>query len=210
MKSFKLGELRILAVLFLLLLSPAGSRPLAILQLRYRDIRVLLKRDPEGGPHNILIHFTEAFTKTYLGEKDEKTFPIPETFERITYAMLGAWIKMIGQILGFEYSTIAHSLRYNAGNEFDENVNVSAALRNLVMGHANSDPFRKHYLGRHVRVDLWGILRGQKPQHAIVKQACSISHSISKRRPIDLTAAQVASISTHPLRRLKWPWFQGT
>lgn len=70
-KSFKLGELRILAVLFLLLLSPAGSRPLAILQLRYRDIRVVLKRDPEGGPHNILIHFTEAFTKTYLGEKDE-------------------------------------------------------------------------------------------------------------------------------------------
>ncbi|KAJ5015542.1 hypothetical protein K4K57_012998 [Colletotrichum sp. SAR 10_99] len=275
-KSFKLGELRILAVLFLLLLSPAGSRPLAILQLRYRDIRVVLKRDPEGGPHNILIHFTEAFTKTYLGEKDEKTFPIPETLydpslllsphvfllgilfrhqafrsplltsphqldsldiepgelemrlplkkemddvyvfrraietvagyeispsERITYAMMAAWIKRIGQILGFEYSTIAYSLRYNAGNEFDENVNVSAALRNLVMGHANSDPFRKHYLGRHVRVDLWGILRGQKPQQALVKQACSIGHSISKRRPIDLTAAQVASISTHPLIR---------
>lgn len=41
--------------------------------------------------------------------------------ERITYAMMAAWIKRIGQILGFEYSTIAYSLRYNAGNEFDEN-----------------------------------------------------------------------------------------
>ncbi|OLN95805.1 hypothetical protein CCHL11_02769 [Colletotrichum chlorophyti] len=34
-KSFKLGELRILAVLFLLLLAPAGSRPKATLDLRF-------------------------------------------------------------------------------------------------------------------------------------------------------------------------------
>lgn len=69
-KSFKLGELRILAVLFLLLLAPAGARPMSILRLRLRDILTVLVRDPEGGPHNILIKFTMAFTKTYLGEKD--------------------------------------------------------------------------------------------------------------------------------------------
>ncbi|XP_044715341.1 uncharacterized protein HRG_10920 [Hirsutella rhossiliensis] len=38
-----------------------------------------LVKDPEGGPHNILIRFTLAFTKTYLGVKDAKTFPLPET-----------------------------------------------------------------------------------------------------------------------------------
>jgi len=32
-KSFKIGELRILAVLFLLLLAPAGARPTSTLQL---------------------------------------------------------------------------------------------------------------------------------------------------------------------------------
>lgn len=69
-KSFKLGELRILAVLFLLLLAPAGARPTSILRLRFGDIRLALVRDPEGGPHNILIRFTLAFTKTYLGVKD--------------------------------------------------------------------------------------------------------------------------------------------
>lgn len=69
-KSFDLGELRILAVLFLLLLAPAGARPLAILRLRFRDIRVVLARDPEGGPHKLLIQFTPEFTKTYLGTKD--------------------------------------------------------------------------------------------------------------------------------------------
>ena len=69
-KSFKLGELRILAVLFLLLLAPAGARPTSTLRLRFGDILPVLERDPEGGPHNILIKFTLAFTKTYLGEKD--------------------------------------------------------------------------------------------------------------------------------------------
>lgn len=69
-KSFKLGELRILAVLFLLLLAPAGARPTSILRLRFGDIRVALARDPKGGPHKLLIRFTLAFTKTYLGVKD--------------------------------------------------------------------------------------------------------------------------------------------
>ena len=69
-KSFKLGELRILAVLFLLLLAPSGSRPAALLRLRFGDIRVVLARDPEGGPHRILIWFTLEFTKTFLGQKD--------------------------------------------------------------------------------------------------------------------------------------------
>lgn len=69
-KSFDLGELRILAVLFLLLLAPASVHPLAILRLRFRDIRVVLARDPEGGPYKLLIQFTPEFTKTYLGTKD--------------------------------------------------------------------------------------------------------------------------------------------
>jgi hypothetical protein len=69
-KLFDLGELRIYAVLFLLLLSPGGSRPESILLLRYGDIRVTLARDPEGGPHNLMIKFTPEFTKTYLGAKE--------------------------------------------------------------------------------------------------------------------------------------------
>lgn len=69
-KSFKLGELRILAVLFLLLLAPAGARPASILRLRFGDIRPVLARDPEGELHKIIIWFSLAFTKSYLGEKE--------------------------------------------------------------------------------------------------------------------------------------------
>lgn len=69
-KSFRLGELRIYVVLFLLLLSPGGSRPEYILLLRFGDIRITLTRDPEGGPHNLMLKFTPEFTKTYLGAKE--------------------------------------------------------------------------------------------------------------------------------------------
>lgn len=68
--SFGLGEHRILAVLFLLLLAPAGARPTAILKLRFGDIRVVLESDPKGGPHKLLLQFTPEFTKKYLGKKD--------------------------------------------------------------------------------------------------------------------------------------------
>ncbi|KAI0837724.1 C2H2 finger domain protein [Hypoxylon sp. FL0890] len=273
-KSFKLGELRILAVLFLLLLAPAGARPTSILRLRFGDLHPVLARDPEGGPPKILIWFSLSFTKTYLGEKEVKSYPIPETMydpslmlsphvfllgilfrhrafrapsltsphqldglnihpdehelplplredlhnvfifrraletfggyqlspnEPITSAMMAAWIKRIGEILGIEYPTISYSLRYNAGNVWDQSPDVSEALRNLAMDHTNSTPFRKNYLGRNIGVDLWGIIRGQKPQQAIIKQSCSIGHSVSKRRPVDLTPDQAASILTHPL-----------
>ncbi|CAJ2505605.1 Uu.00g129990.m01.CDS01 [Anthostomella pinea] len=277
-KSFDLGELRILTVLFLLFLAPAGSRPQSILRLRFGDIRVVLARDPDGGPHKLLIKFTLEFTKTYLGTKDAKTFTIPETMfdpslllsphvfllgilfqhqafrapslvsprllddldihpdekelplplrddlkdvcifrraittstglqisqaEPITYGMMSGWIKRIREILGLQYPTIAYSLRYNTGNELDQSSDVSESLRNLTLDHANSIPFQKHYLGRAVCADLWGILRGQKPQQALLKQSCSIGHSMSKRRPADLTPEQAASVNTDPdVRRL--------
>ncbi|EFY90641.1 hypothetical protein J3458_013381 [Metarhizium acridum] len=277
-KSFDLGEHRILAVLFLLLLAPAGSRPTSILRLRFGDIRVALARDPEGGPHKILIRFTLEFTKSYLGTKDAKTFTIPEmmfdpslllsphafllgilfrhqafracqltsprqldeldihpgerelplplrsdlkevcifrravktltgyemsTTKTITKGMIAGWIKRVGEIMGLQYETIPYSLRYNAANEFDQSPDMSEALRNLSLDHANSVPFQKHYLGRIVRADPWAIIRREKPQQALIDQACSIGHSVSKRRPTGLTAEQTASVASDPhVRRL--------
>ncbi|KAI0871586.1 hypothetical protein GGS24DRAFT_509707 [Hypoxylon argillaceum] len=80
-KLFKLGEQRILAVLFLLLLAPAGSRPQSILQMQFGNIEVALGRDPfdpVNGPIRLLIRLTLQFTKKYLGPKAMKTLHIPE------------------------------------------------------------------------------------------------------------------------------------
>lgn len=86
-KSFGLGELRIYATLFLLLLAPGGSRPESILRLRFGDIKVTLARDPGGGPHNIIIRFTPEFTKTYLGSK-ESYVKLHVIFKTFTHAPL--------------------------------------------------------------------------------------------------------------------------
>ncbi|KAJ9133849.1 hypothetical protein NKR23_g10461 [Pleurostoma richardsiae] len=74
--------------------------------------------------------------------------------EPITYTMMAAWTKKIGKIIGLGIGTIPNNLRYNAGNEFDQSGSVSDALRTLILGHANSYPFQKHYLGREIYADL--------------------------------------------------------
>ncbi|KAJ5981917.1 hypothetical protein N7451_012017 [Penicillium sp. IBT 35674x] len=56
--------------LFLQLAGLTTNRPQAILDLRYRHIQVSLLRDPQGGPHRIVIEFTFEFTKKWLGAKD--------------------------------------------------------------------------------------------------------------------------------------------
>ncbi|KAJ4307349.1 hypothetical protein N0V88_000733 [Collariella sp. IMI 366227] len=77
-KSFRIGECRVLCALFHLLLAPSGSRPKALLLLRFKHVRVSLVRDPEGGPHQIVIRFTLKYTKGFLGAKEANTFPVPE------------------------------------------------------------------------------------------------------------------------------------
>ncbi|KAK2042052.1 hypothetical protein LZ31DRAFT_624529 [Colletotrichum somersetense] len=206
-KMFKVGEVCILAVLFVLLVASAGAYYRAIARLHFRDIRVVLIRDPEGRPHKLLIRFTLKFTKEYLGSltspdqlkkldicPGELKLPLPlredlndtyifrravlgtkgyilSTNEPISKAIMGAWFKRIGELIGLEYSTILYSLRYNAANGFNQSADVSEALQNL------------------------GILRGQRPQQALIKQSGSISHSISRHRPTDLTQEQLPPCS---------------
>lgn len=69
-KKFGHGRHRIELALFLQLAGLTTNRPQAILNLRYRHIQVSLLRDPQGGPHRIVIEFTFEFTKEWLGSKD--------------------------------------------------------------------------------------------------------------------------------------------
>ncbi|KAI0465727.1 hypothetical protein F4859DRAFT_507826 [Xylaria cf. heliscus] len=253
-KTFELGELRILAVLFLLLLAPQGSRPTSILMLRFGDIKVLLVRDPTNpdGLPRLVIQLSLEYTKQYLGPKATKHFLIPEiiydpslllsphvfllailyrhrAFETenlntspailnklrihpsrnefplhlrsnlnnifIFRRAVKSITRRIGVLLGFEHNTISYNLRYMAGNNLDQNVNISDALRNLIMDHApQSDTFQKHYLNRNVVADLWAIHRNHQPQQALLEQAASHGHSRNSRRPVSLTTAQMRAV----------------
>ncbi|KAH7163710.1 hypothetical protein DER46DRAFT_556459 [Fusarium sp. MPI-SDFR-AT-0072] len=273
-QRFHLGEHRIYALLFLLLIAPSGSRPRALLFLRFGDLELSLARDPIGGPHRILIRFRLRFTKTFLGEKETNVLTLPETIfdsslllsphtlllgllfhheafdaptltspehlskldihpdehelplplkqsmddififrratktgmnayvlsenEQITYNMISGWTKKLGELAGFGVVVILYTLRYNAGNEFDQCSNISDGLRNLMLQHANSRTFEKHYLGRVVSVDTMAVVSHKEQQKALMRQACSVGYSASKRRPTHLTAEQSASINDHP------------
>ncbi|RKK77497.1 hypothetical protein BFJ71_g16737 [Fusarium oxysporum] len=273
-KRFRIGEHRIYALLFLLLIAPSGSRPQALLLLRYGDLELSLARDPEGGPHRILIRFKLCFTKTFLGEKEINTLTLPETIfdsslllsphtlllglifrhkafeaptltspehlskldihpdedelplplkkcmdetfvfrdtdktavrgfilssnKQITYGMISKWTKDIGVFAGFIFTVILYTLRYNSANEFDNSPSISDGLRNLLLQHANSNTFRKHYLGRVVSVDTMAVVRRTKQQNALMRQACSIGYSASTRRPTQLTAEQSVAVDGDP------------
>lgn len=89
-RTFKLGEQRIMAILFMLLLAPAGSRPTSILEMRFGDLEIVLRRDgkdPKNGPKRLLIRMKLEFTKKYLGPKAVKTFHIPEIIEEPNFIL---------------------------------------------------------------------------------------------------------------------------
>ena len=68
-----------------------------------------------------------------------------------------------------------------------------------MLQHADSSSFQKHYLARELNVDPMAIIRRQEPQRDLVRISGSIGSSISKRRPVDLTLEQSASVNGDPL-----------
>ncbi|KAK0726752.1 hypothetical protein B0T26DRAFT_671515 [Lasiosphaeria miniovina] len=45
--------------------------------------------------------------------------------------------------------------------------NMSGVTRNLILDHANSNQFQRHYLGRQLAVDSYALIRGLEPQNAL-------------------------------------------
>ena len=70
-KGFRLGECRVLAVTYLLLLAPAGSRPESILEIKFGDVRIFLARNPDNkhGAPRLVLELSLAYTKRYPGPK---------------------------------------------------------------------------------------------------------------------------------------------
>ena len=72
-----------------------------------------------------------------------------------------------------------------------------------MMQHADMRTFVNHYLPRRVTADTAAIVRGLKPQHALMRAACRMSRLINPDRPQELTTKQSLSVNQHPrLRKL--------
>lgn len=74
-------------------------------------------------------------------------------------------------------------------------------MQNLMMGHASISTFVKHYLARRITVDTQAVVRGIKPQAALMRAVCTMSRSIDRRRPRQLTAEQSSSVNNLPVVR---------
>ncbi|EFW15377.1 conserved hypothetical protein [Coccidioides posadasii str. Silveira] len=85
--TFQFGWLRIQLLLFCQLAAITGSHPGALLNLHYWDLELTLIRHPDGGRPRLFIYLTPRFTKTFLGEKEENTFPIPEIIFDLTLVL---------------------------------------------------------------------------------------------------------------------------
>ena len=71
---FDCGWLRIELILFCQLAGITGNRPEALVNLRYRHLKLTLIRDPTGQSGSyprLFIELTAEFTKTFLGIKDQ-------------------------------------------------------------------------------------------------------------------------------------------
>ncbi|KAH6667257.1 hypothetical protein B0J14DRAFT_603092, partial [Halenospora varia] len=76
--TFQLGWLRIQLILFCQLAGITGNRPEALVQLRYRHLKLTLIRDHKNPRPRLFIELTAEFTKGFLGMKDANEFKIPE------------------------------------------------------------------------------------------------------------------------------------
>ena len=68
--TFQLGWLRIQLILFCQLAGITGNRPEALVQLRYRHLKLTLIRDHNNPRTRLFIELTAEFTKGFLGMKD--------------------------------------------------------------------------------------------------------------------------------------------
>jgi hypothetical protein len=61
-------------ILFCQLAGITGNRPEALVELRFRHLKLTLIRDPNGGRPRLFIELTAEFTKGFLGLKDACVF----------------------------------------------------------------------------------------------------------------------------------------
>ncbi|KAJ4385250.1 hypothetical protein N0V93_010311 [Gnomoniopsis smithogilvyi] len=139
-KDFKLGELRVLCVLFLesvsvledcgllvavvinrtpRLMAPAGSRTAVILKQE-----LVLPLQPELASEDL------------FRRVERSVFGYRFSSKRATYHMMHKSLQRISKIYGWEGNATSYSLRYMADNNVNESADVGNALQNLVIDHA--------------------------------------------------------------------------
>ncbi|KAL5347682.1 hypothetical protein ACLOAV_007091 [Pseudogymnoascus australis] len=146
-------------------------------------------------PEKANIPIFRKSVRTPYGWEISPTEPLP-------YSTLLRWMEGLGVLSCFPQIIRPYGLRYNAGNKFNKSGDVSDALQNMMLQHADMRTFIDHYLSRRVGADTRAIVCGYEPQTHLMEAACRLLRWIDPCRPQELTSEQSQSVnqSTRVLR----------
>ncbi|KAG0157513.1 hypothetical protein PDIDSM_4698 [Penicillium digitatum] len=110
---------------------------------------------------------------------------------------LDAQLRTSSEIHGFLNHFFSHQFRYGGGDLLDKSGFVSEAQRNVIMAHATSRTFIKHYRPRR-HTGLQEIMCGLNPDEEFSKAVTRMSRWIDRRRPRYLSDADRQSVEKDP------------
>jgi hypothetical protein len=110
---------------------------------------------------------------------------------------LDAQLRSLSEIHGFLNALFSHQFRYGTGELLDQSGFVSDAQRNVIMAHASSRTFIKHYRPRR-HAEMQEIVCGLNPVEEFSRAVKRMSRWIDTRRPRYLTDAEKASVEKDP------------
>ncbi|BCR90283.1 uncharacterized protein ACHE_60169S [Aspergillus chevalieri] len=105
-----------------------------------------------------------------------------------------------GEITGFDQVARPYLLRYTGAKELNSSEELTDALQNVILQHADIRTFVRHY-EVNVDVDVQGIIRKTGSQTQFVRFACSLSASIDPNQPYKLSSKESKSLNELPVVR---------
>ncbi|KAH2891750.1 hypothetical protein KXV75_003550 [Aspergillus fumigatus] len=200
-KRFHLGFQRIILCLYNTIGLFTVNRKQAILHLQFKHLQISLQRDPHGGPPVPMIEIEPQFVKSVLGMYKVyvrlSVMLSPKLETPMNGSTLDAQLRSLSEIHGFLNALFSHQFRYGTGELLDQSGFVSDAQRNVIMAHASSRTFIKHYQPRR-HAEIQEIVCGLNPAEEFSRAVKRMSRWIDTRRPRYLTDAEKASVEKDP------------
>ncbi|KAJ6036024.1 hypothetical protein N7540_000303 [Penicillium herquei] len=160
------------------------------------DLRKLLI---EGGRQEMILPLKKEMDDYYVFPKVEVICGQPQILWEtpMNGGTLDAQLRTFSEIHGFLNHFFSHQFRYGGGDLLDKSGFVSEAQRNVIMAHATSRTFIKHYRPRR-HTGLQEIMCGINPDEEFSKAVTRMSRWIDRRRPRYLSDADRQEVEKDP------------
>ncbi|KAJ9609280.1 hypothetical protein H2204_015587 [Knufia peltigerae] len=122
----------------------------------------------------------------------------------LTYNVYQAWVKRLGEALGYLQTLTTYCLRRALGNAINDDPKSNAAVRNLALDHVGSSTiFERNYLSRMIRYSTQDAFWNRDGDPQAAKSASRIGRLRDPNRPRKLNNEQSQQVRRLPsVRRL--------